>query len=26
MSILVVENLVKTYPGNRTSPPVEAVR
>jgi ABC-2 type transport system ATP-binding protein len=26
MSILVVENLVKTYPGNRKSPPVEAVR
>jgi ABC-2 type transport system ATP-binding protein len=26
MSILVVENLVKTYPGGRKSPPVEAVR
>ena len=26
MSILVVENLVKTYPGTRKSPPVEAVR
>jgi ABC-2 type transport system ATP-binding protein len=26
MSILVVENLVKTYPGSRKSPPVEAVR
>jgi ABC-2 type transport system ATP-binding protein len=26
MSILVVENLVKTYPGNRKSLPVEAVR
>ena len=26
MSILVVENLVKTYPGNRKSAPVEAVR
>ena len=26
MSILVVENLVKTYPGSRESPPVEAVR
>jgi ABC-2 type transport system ATP-binding protein len=26
MSILVVENLVKTYPGARKSPPVEAVR
>src|SRR5512147_1261085 len=26
MSILVVENLVKTYPGTRKSPPVEAVK
>jgi len=26
MSILVVENLVKTYPGSRKLPPVEAVR
>ena len=26
MSILVVENLVKTYPGTRKAPPVEAVR
>jgi ABC-2 type transport system ATP-binding protein len=26
MSLLVVENLVKTYPGGRKSPPVEAVR
>jgi len=26
MSILVVENLAKTYPGSRKSPPVEAVR
>ncbi len=26
MSILVVENLVKTYPGSRKTPPVEAVR
>jgi ABC-2 type transport system ATP-binding protein len=26
MSILVVENLTKTYPGTRKSPPVEAVR
>jgi ABC-2 type transport system ATP-binding protein len=26
MSMLVVENLVKTYPGGRRSPPVEAVR
>jgi ABC-2 type transport system ATP-binding protein len=26
MSILVVENLVKTYPGTRKSPPVDAVR
>jgi ABC-2 type transport system ATP-binding protein len=26
MSILVVENLVKTYPGSRKAPPVEAVR
>ena len=26
MSIVVVENLVKTYPGTRKSPPVEAVR
>jgi ABC-2 type transport system ATP-binding protein len=26
MSILVVDNLVKTYPGGRKSPPVEAVR
>jgi ABC-2 type transport system ATP-binding protein len=26
MSLLVVENLVKTYPGRRRSPPVEAVR
>jgi ABC-2 type transport system ATP-binding protein len=26
MSILVVENLAKTYPGTRKSPPVEAVR
>jgi ABC-2 type transport system ATP-binding protein len=26
MSILVVEDLVKTYPGSRKSPPVEAVR
>ena len=26
MSILVVENLVKTYPGTRKTPPVEAVR
>jgi ABC-2 type transport system ATP-binding protein len=26
MSILVVENLAKTYPGSRKSPPVQAVR
>ena len=26
MSLLVVENLVKTYPGRRRTPPVEAVR
>jgi ABC-2 type transport system ATP-binding protein len=26
MSLLVVDNLVKTYPGGRKSPPVEAVR
>jgi ABC-2 type transport system ATP-binding protein len=26
MSILVVENLVKTYPGGRKTPPVDAVR
>src|SRR6185295_18834205 len=26
MSLLVVENLVKTYPGRRRSPPVEGVR
>src|SRR5512143_3587159 len=26
MSILVVDNLAKTYPGSRKSPPVEAVR
>ena len=26
MSVLVVEDLVKTYPGTRKSPPVEAVR
>jgi len=26
MSILVVENLAKTYPGSRKSPPVEALR
>src|SRR5512138_3474755 len=26
MGILVVENLAKTYPGSRKSPPVEAVR
>src|SRR5438309_103019 len=26
MSLLIVENLVKTYPGRRRTPPVEAVR